>query len=79
MCRSIKVLRSAGAPPATPDEVSAAARQFIRKVTGSRQPARIHAEAYEQAIADISSITERLLAGMQRSLPAASRKAAAVE
>jgi hypothetical protein len=78
MCRSIKVLRSAGAPPATSDEVSAAARQFIRKVTGSRQPARIHADAYEQAIADISHITERLLAGMQRS-PAASRKASAVE
>jgi hypothetical protein len=65
MCRSIKVLRKAGEPVATSEEVAAAARQFIRKVTGSRNPARVHADAYEAAIADITGITERLLARME--------------
>ncbi|MBL8214783.1 MAG: DUF2277 domain-containing protein [Bryobacterales bacterium] len=65
MCRSIKVLRKTGQPLATKDEVSAAARQFIRKVTGSRNPARVHEAAYEEAIADITAITGRLLAQME--------------
>ncbi len=65
MCRSIKVLRKTGQPLATNDEVSAAARQFIRKVTGSRNPARAHEAAYEQAIAEITAITGRLLARME--------------
>lgn len=60
MCRSIKQLRSSEAPP-TPEEIEAAARQFVRKVSGYRQPSRRNEAAFEQAISEISEATEKLL------------------
>lgn len=60
MCRSIKQLRSSETP-ATPQEIEAAARQFVRKVSGYRQPSRRNEAAFEQAIAEISDATEKLL------------------
>ena len=60
MCRSIKQLRNAEAP-ATPDEIEAAARQFVRKVSGYRRPSRANEAAFEQAITEISSATAKLL------------------
>ncbi len=60
MCRSIKQLRSAETP-ATPDEIEAAARQFVRKVSGYRRPSRRNEAAFEQAIIEISAATEKLL------------------
>jgi hypothetical protein len=60
MCRSIKVLRVADAP-ATRDEISAAALQFVRKVSGSRKPSRANEQVFNQAIAEISNSVERLL------------------
>ncbi len=63
MCRSIKKLRSAEAP-ATPNEIEAAARQFVRKVSGYRRPSRANEVAFEQAIAEISTATEKLLSNL---------------
>ena len=60
MCRSIKTLRDAD-PPATSDDVRAAALQFVRKVSGYRTPSRANAEAFEAAVEDIASVSERLL------------------
>jgi hypothetical protein len=60
MCRSIKVLRVAN-EPATPDEISAAALQFVRKVSGYRKPSRANEEVFNRAIVEISSSVERLL------------------
>jgi len=60
MCRSIKQLRNAETP-ATPDEIEAAARQFVRKVSGYRRPSRSNEAAFEQAISEISVATEKLL------------------
>jgi len=60
MCRSIKQLRNAELP-ATPDEIEAAARQFVRKVSGYRRPSRLNEAAFEQAITEISAATEKLL------------------
>ena len=60
MCRSIKTLRSAEAPT-TDDEVRAAALQFVRKVSGYRQPSKRNAEAFERAVDDVSQATTRLL------------------
>ncbi len=60
MCRSIKQLRNAETP-ATPEEVEAAARQFVRKVSGYRRPSRVNEAAFEQAITEISATTEKLL------------------
>jgi hypothetical protein len=61
MCRSIKTLRGAEPPP-TDAEVTAAALQYVRKVSGYRTPSRRNAEAFERAVAEISAASERLLA-----------------
>lgn len=63
MCRSIKQLRDAQ-QPATEEEVTAAARQFVRKVSGYRTPSKANQEAFEKAVADIAAVTERLLAAV---------------
>ena len=60
MCRSIKTLRS-GATPATTDQIEAAALQFVRKISGFRQPSRKHDEAFWAAVKEISGSSERLL------------------
>ncbi len=60
MCRSIKVLRVAD-QPATGDEISAAALQFVRKVSGYRKPSRANEEVFNRAIVEIASSVERLL------------------
>lgn len=60
MCRSIKQLRNAEAP-ATPADIEAAARQFVRKVSGYRRPSRRNEATFEQAITEISSATQKLL------------------
>jgi hypothetical protein len=60
MCRSIKVLRVAD-EPATREEISAAALQFVRKVSGYRKPSRANEEVFNRAIAEISSSVEHLL------------------
>jgi hypothetical protein len=60
MCRSIKVLRIAN-ETATRDEISAAALQFVRKVSGYRKPSRANEEAFNRALVEISGSVERLL------------------
>ena len=61
MCRSIMTLRGPQAP-ADPD-IEAAARQFVRKVSGSRTPSQANEEAFSRAIAEIAEATQRLLEG----------------
>lgn len=60
MCRSIKVLRRPD-EPATTGEIEAAARQFVRKVSGYRTPSQRNSEAFEAAIADVAEVSRRLL------------------
>ncbi|MEJ7721929.1 MAG: DUF2277 domain-containing protein [Ilumatobacteraceae bacterium] len=61
MCRNITELRGL-APPATGEEIEAAARQYVRKVSGLRKPPAGAEERYESAIAEIAHITAHLLA-----------------
>jgi hypothetical protein len=61
MCRSIKVLRVAD-EAATRDEISAAALQFVRKVSGYRKPSRANEQVFNRAIVEISNSVEHLLA-----------------
>lgn len=61
MCRNITELRGLE-PPATEDEVQAAARQYVRKVTGLRQPPPAAAAAYEAAVAAVAAATAAVLA-----------------
>ena len=60
MCRSIKTLRQ-GAQPAGDEEIRAAALQYIRKVSGFRQPSRANQEAFEAAVEEVASSSRRLL------------------
>ncbi len=64
MCRSIKTLRSAQAPPSE-DEIRAAALQFVRKVSGYRAPSEANRPAFDAAVDDVTSATERLLGGLR--------------
>jgi hypothetical protein len=65
MCRSIKVLRRPG-PPVTPEEVSAAALQFVRKISGYHRPSQINEQAFQTAVAEIASASHRLLDSIAR-------------
>ncbi len=60
MCRSIKTLRRAD-EPATDDEIRAAALQFVRKVSGYREPSRKNAEAFGAAVEQVAEASRRLL------------------
>lgn len=68
MCRSIKQLRRP-ARDVTEEEIEAAARQYVRKVSGYRVPGRAKAPAFEAAVADVAAATRRLLAAVA-ALPA---------
>lgn len=65
MCRSIKVLRRP-AETATREEISAAALQFVRKVSGYRHPSRANQVAFDTAVIEIANSVERLLAQVSR-------------
>ena len=60
MCRSIKILRNPQSP-ATEAEIDAAALQFVRKISGYRQPSRANADAFDAAVAEIAEASRRLL------------------
>ena len=60
MCRSIKTLRQADVI-ATDEEIRAAARQFVRKVSGFREPSSRHSKAFEGAVDEIALASQRLL------------------
>ncbi len=60
MCRNIRVL-SNFEPPATGDEVAAAALQYVRKVSGTAAPSAANRDAFERAVHGIAHLTEQLL------------------
>jgi hypothetical protein len=63
MCRSIQQLRGAE-PPATEAEIADAARQYVRKISGYREPSAANREVFEQAVARIAAETRQLLDGL---------------
>jgi hypothetical protein len=63
MCRNIKVLYNF-APPATEDEVEAAALQYVRKISGFTKPSHANAEAFDRAVAEVTEASQRLLASL---------------
>jgi hypothetical protein len=60
MCRSIKTLRRPE-PLATPEEITAAALQFVRKISGYRVPSKANKAAFEAAVQEIAMSSDRLL------------------
>ena len=60
MCRNITTLRGLE-PVATPTEIEAAARQYVRKVSGVQKTSAATEEAFERAVAEITAISTRVL------------------
>lgn len=60
MCRNIKLLFNFE-PPATDQEIAAAALQYVRKVSGMRKPSRANQEAFDHAVAEITAATRKLI------------------
>jgi len=65
MCRSIKVLRRPE-PAVTPEEVSAAALQFVRKISGYNRPSKANEQAFQAAVIEIAAASHRLLDSIAR-------------
>jgi len=63
MCRNIKTLHNFE-PPATDDEVRAAALQYVRKVSGSTKPSKVNEAVFERAVDEIAHVTQHLLADL---------------
>ena len=68
MCRNIRTLYNFK-PAATHEEIEAAAAQFVRKVSGFTRPSKTNEEAFQSAIAAISSITKVLIDRLETSAP----------
>lgn len=73
MCRNIRPLNNFE-PPATSDEVTSAALQFVRKVSGTTKPSAVNQAAFDRAVADIAHITQHLLDDLVTTAPAKNRE-----
>ena len=60
MCRNIRTLHNFE-PPATGEEVHAAALQYVRKISGFTKPSQANAEAFERAVQEVAEASSRLL------------------
>jgi hypothetical protein len=85
MCRNIRTLYNFE-PPATHEEVHAAAVQYVRKISGFTKPSRANEEAFERAIRAVTAVSEELLSELvtaappkDREVEAAKRRARAAE
>ncbi|MDQ3402064.1 MAG: DUF2277 domain-containing protein [Actinomycetota bacterium] len=68
MCRNIRVLHNFE-PPATTDEVHAAALQYVRKVSGAAKPSAANAEAFDTAVTAVAEVTRVLLEALVTTAP----------
>ncbi|PWW23567.1 hypothetical protein JD79_02742 [Geodermatophilus normandii] len=73
MCRNIRPL-SNFEPPATEDEVRAAALQYVRKISGATHPSRANAEAFDRAVAEVAAASARLLDALVTTAPPKDRE-----
>ncbi|MEK6190787.1 MAG: DUF2277 domain-containing protein [Chloroflexota bacterium] len=69
MCRSIHVLRD-GAEVAPDDDITAAALQYVRKVSGYRRPSAANEGAFDEAVAEVALASRRLLDAVASTHPA---------
>ncbi|WXH27019.1 hypothetical protein WA016_00930 [Myxococcus stipitatus] len=68
MCRNIKPLFNF-TPPATDDDIRAAALQFVRKIAGTRKPSKQNADAFDVAVEEIYQSSKRMLEGLVATTP----------
>jgi hypothetical protein len=74
MCRSIRSLHNY-APPTTDEEISAAALQYVRKVSGMARPSAANTEAFEHAVEAVTAATHELLGSLVTTAPPRDRAA----
>jgi len=73
MCRNIKTLHNFE-PPATDDEVRAAALQYVRKLSGSAKPSKANEAAFQRAVDEVAATSLRLLAELVTTAPPKNRE-----
>ena len=73
MCRNIRTLYNFD-PPATEDEIRAAALQYVRKISGFTKPSRANEEAFERAVDAVAHASLHLLTELETAAPAKSRE-----
>jgi hypothetical protein len=78
MCRNIRTLHNFE-PPASAEEVQAAALQYVRKVSGSARPSRANQAAFDRAVREVTEATQRLLDGLTTSAPPKDREVEAAK
>ena len=78
MCRNIRTLHNFE-PPATQDEVHAAALQYVRKVSGSTKPSAANQAAFDQAVLEVTATTRRLLEQLTTHAPPKDREVEAAK
>ena len=78
MCRNIRQLHNFE-PPATSDEVSAAALQYVRKVSGASKPSQANQAAFDRAVREIAHATQHLLDELVTTAPAKNREVEAAK
>ncbi|WP_040339777.1 DUF2277 domain-containing protein [Candidatus Blastococcus massiliensis] len=78
MCRNIRPL-SNFEPPATEDEVRAAALQYVRKISGTTKPSRANAEAFDRAVEEVAAVSARLLDSLVTTAPPKDREVEAAK
>ncbi len=76
MCRNIRQLYNFD-PPATDDEVEAAALQFVRKISGFTHPSQTNELPFHQAVAEVARVSHELLASLQTTASPKNREEAA--
>jgi hypothetical protein len=78
MCRNIRTLYNFE-PPATEDEVRAAALQYVRKVSGFTKPSRANTEAFDRAVEAVADVSLRLLEELSTNAPPKDREVEAAK
>lgn len=78
MCRNIKTLFNFE-PPATEDEISASALQFVRKLSGFTAPSRANEAAFNRAVEEVAGAARRLIASMETASQPRNREVEAVK
>jgi hypothetical protein len=78
MCRNIKTLHNFE-PPATEDEIRAAAEQYVRKVSGATKPSKANEDAFALAVDEVAATTRRLLDALVTTAPPRDREVVAAQ
>ncbi|MGH2860946.1 MAG: DUF2277 domain-containing protein [Solirubrobacteraceae bacterium] len=73
MCRNIRALYNFD-PPASSDEIEAAALQYVRKISGFAKPSKVNEEAFQRAVHEIAHISAHLLADLETAAPPRDRE-----